>query len=188
MKCDEEHPSCRRCIAFGVSCDGYAHLAKSQSAQAVQAVQARPLLVNQRALEPKRYHQPESLTNLHSGPRFTDQLEARYFHYYCTKIAGDIAANCRSPIWNRIIPQAGETEGFIGHGVAALGALSLAEKKGRGWDGGRGMRLDTHYQYALVQYCKALKMMQEGLWGKIWGRTRTSLVRIPRKPAALLNP
>lgn len=146
-----------------------------------------PKQYSQRPLEPKQYHQPqyESLSSLYSGPRFTDQLEARYFQYYCTEIAVDIAANCRSPIWDRIIPQAGESESFIGHGIAALGAFSLSDKMSTNYSVGRermsvgapAAMSNPHYQYALIQYCKALKMMQEGLQRKIWGRTRTSLVR-----------
>ena len=192
VKCDEERPSCRRCRKYGIECNGYTTLVKFNP-QLVQHSQLRPLVTKQHSkgrLEPKQCFRTrlEPLSGLHSGPRLTDQLEGRYFKYYCNERGARVPANCRSPtIWEKIIPQAGESEEFIGHAVAALGALSVSEDLRRDAlhpiqsvaRSSSGSKPDSHYQYALTQYCKSLKMMQEGLQGRLWGRSRTTLVGSP---------
>jgi hypothetical protein len=134
---------------------------------------------------PKPYSEipsPDPPVVLHNGPRFTDQQEARYFHYYCTEIAVNIAPmNCRSSIWDQIIPQAGESETFIAHTIAALGALSLSHTMSKNsLSSSQAMsvtaKADPHYQYALKQYGKGLNLMRRGLQEKLWGRTRTALI------------
>ena len=119
---------------------------------------------------------------LHSGPRFTDQQEARYFHYYCTEIAVNIAStNCRSTIWYQIILQAGESEGFIAHNIAALCALSLSNTMSKNNPSSSqamsvAAKANPHYQYALKQYGKGLNLMRGGLRDKLWDRSRTALI------------
>jgi hypothetical protein len=99
-----------------------------------------------------------------------DDREWRYFRFYCNEIAAQITGPFRSSLWNRLVPQAGEMEPFIKHAIIALGALSVSKSHdGVGLAGFATAALERniHHQYALIQYCQALKGMREAIQAKI---------------------
>jgi len=151
VKCDERKPVCKRCVRFGVQCDGYAKPASKVKAQPTP-----------RMLVPKNLIQGNSLLvhQIHTGPNFSGEEEARYFRYYCEDVAIQLSGALETTLWDRIIPQAVESEPIIRHAVVALAALN----KSRIDAGLRGTgRSNPHHQYALVQYGKALKKIRDAL-------------------------
>jgi hypothetical protein len=79
VKCDEGKPSCRRCIKFGVECQGYPLASKSETPS--------------RAIIPKKFLQPLpwAVRPLNSGPSFDSEQELRYFRIFCNETARQIA-------------------------------------------------------------------------------------------------
>lgn len=113
-------------------------------------------------LVPKNLIQGNSLLvhQIHTGPDFSGEEEARYFRYYCEDVATQLSGALETTLWDRIIPQAVESEPIIRHAVVAVAALN----KSRIDAGLRGAgRSNPHHQYALVQYGKALKKIRDAL-------------------------
>jgi hypothetical protein len=148
VKCDETKPTCQRCAKLDVVCDGYPETRPIPTAKRIVL----------KALHPTP---PYLVTHIRTGPRFAEEEEGRYFRYYCEETAAQICGPLKSSLWERLIPQAGEIEPYIGHAIVALGALSKACKT-LGYDRGleRAAPSNPHHLYALTHYCKALKGMR----------------------------
>ncbi|KAH7418859.1 hypothetical protein BKA64DRAFT_701349 [Cadophora sp. MPI-SDFR-AT-0126] len=151
VKCDEHRPVCKRCGRFGVQCDGYPNK--------VEKVKPKPAI---RAIVPKNVV-PEPTLLVHQirrGPDFSGEDEARYFRYYCEDVAPQLSGPYETALWDRIIPQAVESEPIIRHAVIAVAALN----KSRVAAGvGKAAKSNPHHQFALLQYGKALKKIRENL-------------------------
>ncbi|KAG9228504.1 hypothetical protein BJ875DRAFT_489804 [Amylocarpus encephaloides] len=148
VKCDEAKPDCKRCAKFGVECGGY-QKDKLQRPKTRDIVPRTPtpriiLLAKQ----------------IHTGPRFADDLEARYFQHYVENIAVQIQGPIRNNIWDRLIPQAGVLQPYVRHGIVALGALTKSRQVAGLQEPDQSY---PDYQIALIQYGKALKGMRESL-------------------------
>lgn len=92
---------------------------------------------------------------------FMDEWQSRYFRYYMEEVATQIGGPNETSIWERLVPQASEAEPFIVQAIAALGALSKSQTVYAERDGPlHPVVMDSHHQYALVQYGKALNGMQ----------------------------
>jgi hypothetical protein len=103
-------------------------------------------------------------------PRFSEEAESRYFHYYCDEIALQIQGPFRTEVWDRLIPQAGEMQPFIRHAIVALGALSKAYAEDE-----HPVLSNPHHMYALKAYCKALKGIRNVLFSE-WQDGRNALI------------
>lgn len=92
---------------------------------------------------------------------FTDEFQGRYFQYYCEEIAAQIGGPNATSLWERIVPQSGEAEPFIAHAIVAIGALNKSQTTHWLRDPSQHpLTMDSHYQYALLQYGKALQGMR----------------------------
>jgi hypothetical protein len=105
-------------MRFGVKCDGYA-----------QPVVKTKVYRGVRPLAPKNIVSTNLLRvkQLHTGPDFSGEEEARYFRFYCDNVAAQLQGPIETTLWDRIIPQAVETEPIIRHAVVALAALNKSQ-------------------------------------------------------------
>lgn len=149
VKCDERKPVCKRCVRFGVQCDGYA-----------KPVVKAKVHTGPRPLVPKNIAQINSLrVQPYTGPDFSGEDEARYFRFYCENVAAQLSGPLDTSLWERIIPQAVETEPIIKHAVVAMAALNKSRM-----DAEKGVgKPNPHHQFALLQYGKALKKIRDAL-------------------------
>ena len=154
VKCDERKPKCDRCIRFGWDCEGYA--------SDIETFNPLPAKGTSRKLIPKSTPYPGlGRARICPGPIFTDEFQSRYFRYYCEELAAQLRGPNVTSLWDRIVPQSGEAEPFIVHAIVALGALSKSQTthwlRGSSQD---PLVIDSHHQYALIQYGKALRGMR----------------------------
>ncbi|KAJ8071592.1 hypothetical protein OCU04_001915 [Sclerotinia nivalis] len=149
VKCDETKPSCKRCKKTGIQCEGY----PSYVVQRFSREHTNPmdLVEFPSQLRPTIFHIP-------SGPILGSEQDSQYFRYFCETFAGDIGRLFNRPVWERLIPQASESEPFVGQALVALGAFS----KGRTTN---GIEAFLHRQHGLDQYGKALVEMRKALNG-----------------------
>jgi hypothetical protein len=116
-------------------------------------------------LVPKNIAQANLLCvqQLHTGPDFSGEDEARYFRFYCENVAAQLQGPLETTLWDRIIPQAVESEPIIRHAVVAVAALNKSRI-----DATQGVgKSNPHHQYALLQYGKALKKIRDALTGGV---------------------
>ncbi|KAK0101731.1 hypothetical protein ONS95_006886 [Cadophora gregata] len=157
VKCDEAKPWCKRCIKFGVDCDGYPapkghprtakHLRpRVQAAGSIVPSAGRTVIYS---MEPVRL--------------FEDEQEGRCFRIYCDEMAYQLKGPFKTSLWSQLIPQVSHAEPFIRHAIIALGAM---RKITHGPDNaGEGFQLSPanapDFFYALRQYEKALQGMRQ---------------------------
>jgi hypothetical protein len=99
----------------------------------------------------------------YTGPDFSGQDEARYFRFYCDNVAAQLSGPLETTLWERIIPQAVETEPIIKHAVVAVAAFNKSRM-----DAAKGVgKSNPHHQFALLQYGKALKKIRDTLTGGV---------------------
>ncbi|KAF7900591.1 uncharacterized protein EAF01_007893 [Botrytis porri] len=147
VKCDETKPSCKRCKKTGIQCEGYpSHVVQRSSRESTN----RASIVE----SPPQSRSP--MVNIHIGPILENEQDSRYFQYFRETSAGDIARLFNRSVWERLIPQASESEPFVSQALIALGAFS----KGRT---SNGIEAFLHRQYGLDQYGKALVGMRQAL-------------------------
>jgi hypothetical protein len=109
------------------------------------------------------------------GPEL-DEMEGRYLQFFCEEISSEITGPFKTSVWNRLIPQAGEAYPLIRHSILALSALSKARAETKGnRSQARSLLAKSHYEFAIKQYCKALKELR-GKLGRINGDVRTVLI------------
>ncbi|KFZ04569.1 hypothetical protein V502_10051, partial [Pseudogymnoascus sp. VKM F-4520 (FW-2644)] len=102
---------------------------------------------------------------LSPSSQFADERESYYFHHYCNETATQITGPFSSSLWIRLVPQISETTPFIKHAILALGALSKSRidifQQHGVYDSRNVSLLNSHHQYALLQYSKTLKGIRE---------------------------
>jgi hypothetical protein len=150
VKCDETKPYCKRCIRFGVDCDGYPLIYRRSENSTSRTILPKDQNLNHEVLE------FPSIQKIYSGPLFEDKQEGRCFRFFCEEAASQIAGPAQSPLWHRIIPEACEAEPFVRHAVVAIAALSKINTN----SGGQANTRALDYEYALKQYSKALRGMR----------------------------
>jgi Fungal Zn(2)-Cys(6) binuclear cluster domain len=163
VKCDETHPACKRCQKLHVCCSYPVAIEKPKQGTTHRSVNLHTLIPKANLCRPAF---SLSKSEVRAGPRFTDEMEARYFLYYCEEVSIQIGGPFQSQLWDQLIPQAGEEVPFIGRAVIALGALSLSQsltsKSPRA-----SMRdlqeKEKHRRYALTQYVRALQGMRKSI-------------------------
>ncbi|CCD52888.1 similar to transcription factor Cys6 [Botrytis cinerea T4] len=147
VKCDETKPSCKRCKKTGIQCEGY----PSRVIQRPSREYTNRMSIVE---SPPRSQSP--IVNIHIGPILENEQDSRYFQYFRETSASDIARLFNRTVWERLIPQASESEPFVSQALVALGAFS----KGRT---SSGIEAFLHRQYGLDQYGKALVGMRQAL-------------------------
>jgi hypothetical protein len=118
VKCDEERPSCKRCIKFGTHCDGYAN----QDYKFVTTIKPRPL----RAAGLSLYAPSVGLP--------LNEQEMKYFQDFIQDSSLGHQGRCfvsqhqllfsDSFFWNGIVLQESHATACARHAVVALGALA----------------------------------------------------------------
>ncbi|KFZ18576.1 hypothetical protein V501_01141 [Pseudogymnoascus sp. VKM F-4519 (FW-2642)] len=102
---------------------------------------------------------------LSPSSQFADERESYYFHHYCNETATQITGPFSNSLWIRLVPQISETTPFIKHAILALGALSKSRidifQQHGVYDSRNVSLLNSHHQYALLQYSKTLKGIRE---------------------------
>ncbi|KAH8669593.1 hypothetical protein BGZ60DRAFT_528070 [Tricladium varicosporioides] len=160
VKCDEAKPACKRCTKFGVLCEGYPKAVKEPISTVTRKLiprSQRPIPISQVAVD--SFLRQPSTTSIREDPEF------RYFQYYVNEVAAQIQGPFKTQVWDRFIPQAAELQPFVRNGIVAIAALSRSRKL-VGWSKGPPLS-DPEHQFALGQYCKALKGMRESITDSI---------------------
>jgi hypothetical protein len=152
-------------MRFGVKCDGYAQpVVKTKVYRGVRPLAPKDI-VSTNLLRVKQ---------LHTGPDFSGEEEARYFRFYCENVAAQLQGPLETTLWDRIIPQAVETEPIIRHAVVALAALNKSRI-----EAAQGVKKSSpHHRYALTQYGKALKQIRDNLTDGVQNPRRTLMASL----------
>lgn len=156
VKCDEQKPSCRRCIKFGINCDGYP---PTKGTKGPRQPRRKPTLL------PKFHYiilsRPPSLS------RFASDEELRYFEVFSSNTAYEILPNVEMGKLRIMFLQASESKDFIRHAIVALGALDMTSQASSPQGHTRCPARDNqsriaiyHYQYAVKEYAQAIKCAQ----------------------------
>ncbi|KAF8852356.1 hypothetical protein BDZ45DRAFT_600033, partial [Acephala macrosclerotiorum] len=121
VKCDEERPSCMRCIKTKFTCGGYVEPQqdKKNSLGRRSPKPKTPLPTQATAISP-RSMAPSSI--------FLGETETenRYFRYFQQMATIGLDGTCGWYLWNRLIPRHIHQEPFVRHAIIAVGALSKA--------------------------------------------------------------
>ncbi|MCJ1478076.1 hypothetical protein MMC13_006751 [Lambiella insularis] len=161
VKCDEQKPSCVKCIRTGRVCDGYsrfftAHSDWEQKRQVIPYVKITPL------------------QNLDVRLPGSDK-ERRSFDFFRVQTLAELEISLHTPTWNRLILQLSHNNPIVRHAAVALGAI--------------GERFFIHdvstphnqeanacHDYGLLHYQKALGSLREHICRK--GEDTISLILI----------
>ncbi|KAK6613750.1 C6 zinc finger protein [Botrytis cinerea] len=167
IKCDEKLPGCSRCFKFGILCSGYPKQPEKIKPNSRQIVPILPKGAISGIAQ-------GSIIELYLGPRFTEELDSRYFKHFCENVAAGLAGPLQTSVWSEIIPQVCEIEPYIAHGLVALGAFSKYSKEMT--RGGESSDTKKHFEYALREYGKSLRGMQKAIDGNVSRSPRTALI------------
>ena len=150
VKCDEEKPTCRRCKSFGRVCDGY-EIKKIKTPD--------PLPTRNRSLLPIKSAPVNPPSLIPVAIAFEDETQGQYFRFFYEVTSAGLSGGIDNPAWDQTMLQACCDEPCILQCVVALGALDRASKSK---DSESLQQIsDSHHQYALQQYGKALNGMQD---------------------------
>lgn len=169
VKCDEGKPFCARCFKFGADCEGY-EVAPPKRIMTRGSFQE---------LLPRLGHYQKSIKPLLEKPPFSalfeDNREYSYFLYFQEEIALDISGSFDENLWNQVILQASWTEPSLCRVVASMGALNKATRLRA--VASSTEKAESHQQYALWQYGRALKSIQALISGnRCKDTTRVALI------------
>lgn len=154
LKCDEQKPSCQRCLRWGLGkCGGYTDATSNRS--------NRP---NYQFLQPKLPHE------FQTGVHFQNEEDHRYFQYFRHEVAPYLQGPTKNSFWEYLLVQACADEPFVLDSVIAIGALARAMSVCRD----SPLRLQsqkviaftshdqytTTYEYSLRRYNTAIQLMR----------------------------
>lgn len=129
VRCDQQKPSCNRCVSTGRKCDGYAQPATkspsppgSSSSPSPSAPESRQLQIRPRRLSPASSAitsaTPTRILLPHKDP---DELQV--YSYFLQVAAPSISGVFGSEFWLREVPQFCLSDPAIWHAVTALGTV-----------------------------------------------------------------
>jgi len=128
VKCDEAKPECLRCLSFWGKCEGYNTL---EEVKHVLPHKPHTLLPKSSPLRRKEAKIPITKARVivrqpDVGPEFETSEDRHLFKLFlhCTSVS--LSGAFDSPIFSRILPQHAATLPFLRYGIAALGALTVA--------------------------------------------------------------
>jgi hypothetical protein len=155
VKCDETKPICLRCHRLELECHyNRPKLPKRNPVPikpADSTARTHPVpLVSAPTTVP--IYQRRPIPHQQRSYLFADNQEYSYFRLFHERTSRTLSV-FKSSLWNRVILQACESEPSIRHAVIALGALDLTNSTTN----------HKHHEFALRQYSKAIKHMQESL-------------------------
>lgn len=141
-------------------CQGYPKAVKAPASTVTRKLipsSQRPIPILQAAVD--SFLRQPSTSPIREDPEF------RYFQYYVNEVAAQIQGPFKTQVWDRFIPQAAELQPFVRNGIVAIAAL-IRSRKLVGWSKDP-LLPDQEHQFALGQYCKALKGMRESITDSI---------------------
>ncbi|KAH8654956.1 hypothetical protein BGZ60DRAFT_532587 [Tricladium varicosporioides] len=157
VKCDEARPCCNRCLKFGVICDGYDPSFRPGK-EKKQAVIIRELIPR------KIVASPSIATNIAYSTCFQDNQEYRYFLHFQEETSRDFSGPFTDKLWSQVLLRASQGEPALCRLVSSIGALTKAAAVREA--GANPLESTTHQQYALWQYGRAIKGVQQMISSK----------------------
>lgn len=147
LKCGEEKPGCLRCAKSGWKCDGYEHLSSKSSTLA-------------RTPSPRSYlYTPSSLD--------LNEAERRYFQSYIdfSPPCLDSGETSQFAVTKQTLLQESHGNPCVRHVIVAIGALEKSFHTKSRWGHLRNLSAsqDTHHEFALFQYEKALRGLRTSI-------------------------
>lgn len=143
IKCDEEKPSCAKCVSTGRTCDGYNKEAVVRCRRTIEAISKNT----------PDFLSPKSLTPL-------NDIEQKSLCFFRTRTAVIFAGYSDSGFWDRVILQVSHTEPAVRHAVIALGSLhEYFDSQGT------AIAYDLKHEslhFSLQQYTKAIASLNQG--------------------------
>lgn len=107
-------------------------------------------------MKPYIVRQPSVSLGLH------DAIEHNYFDFFCNNTALDLSGYFDTDIWNRLVLQICSEEPFARQAVVAIGALTKSTDVVADIVNPETLEAArSHYEYALQQYGKAVRLMQD---------------------------
>lgn len=126
-----------------------------------------------------------SLTTYKPGGFTFDTQEGQYFQLFRTHAASELSGFFDSEFWSRSILQQSHSEASIRHAVVALGALYKTLEETTLSTSGSPSESDyinhtapAHYEFALQQYGKAIRLLQKVISTRGAGSFQTTLMSI----------
>lgn len=148
VKCDETKPDCLRCVSTGRKCDGYLPVER--------AVDNSVLTTSASSSSGIRLACNPSIEIL------GDEKERRYFHFFCSRTAPQLAGFFDSNFWCRLLLQTTLCEPAVRHAVIALASTherfevdgSVLSRNDETFDGEFALR---HYNQAINHLIKPIR-------------------------------
>ncbi|KIW77026.1 hypothetical protein Z517_09472 [Fonsecaea pedrosoi CBS 271.37] len=143
VKCDENKPSCHKCVHTGRVCDGYASLFRFCSSKSTK---------NARGDDGIKSSVSESITE-HTGMEISPHDIDLLNRYFSTKTMFDVKLDCDEEA--KQVLQASLTDPSIRHAVSSLRALREDRETTGDVPASAAQQTPSH-DYGLQQYCMAL--------------------------------
>ncbi|KAH6665561.1 hypothetical protein B0J14DRAFT_233901 [Halenospora varia] len=157
VKCDEARPFCNRCLKFGVVCDGYDPSFRPRKEK------KKPMAI--RELLPRtKVALPPLSANIAYSTCFQDNQEYRYFLHFQEESSHDFSGAFTDKLWNQVLLRASQGEPALCRLVSSIGALTKAASVREA--GVNPSEEIAHQQYALWQYGRAIKGVQQMITSK----------------------
>lgn len=147
VKCDEEKPSCRRCIGSGRVCNGYGIWGGGTSPSQPTSKQQYILQVY-RSQALQFYQDPAPFPGV---PR----KEQLYFEYFCKAPTLKLAGIFESDFWGSLVVQASTRESAVRHATIALASAHRSHLTR--CEGGNLRDVISDDSFALLQYNRAIE-------------------------------
>ncbi|KAJ4211070.1 hypothetical protein NW759_012825 [Fusarium solani] len=145
VRCDEQKPSCNRCLSTGRKCDGYT----DNSTELPSAPTSTHLSFSETQIPRRNATIPMSLGL--PLPRRNDQ-ELRSYRFFLDVTASEFAGVFDADFWLTDIPRTCHSDPAIWHAVVSLGAAHQGYLASRG-----SARADPTSPFAVFQYNQAVK-------------------------------
>ncbi|KAF4629527.1 hypothetical protein G7Y89_g8610 [Cudoniella acicularis] len=172
VKCDEGRPACNRCLKFRVVCDGYDPSFRPPK---------KPERLGIRAILPRgKAILPLNLTTFSFRTCFENNQEYQYLIHFQEETAFELSGPFDARLWNHVILQACQSEPSLCRLISALGALNKSSMLRA--TNSLLSEVERHQQYALWQYGRALKGIQQ----MISQRTANNSIRLALIAALLI--
>ncbi|KAK2037585.1 C6 zinc finger domain-containing protein [Colletotrichum somersetense] len=162
IKCDEAKPYCMNCLKTRGLCDGYAVKPRKNRSKAALGEVER--------LNPESPCRPGSPRGLIREPNvntldFATDLQSVYFSDWNELLNNSLggASFSRTKLWTTTIPQLSRQNPALRHAAISIGAISRALSQSsyvvaRNFHNIANLLRSSHYQNAVVHYCKALRL------------------------------
>ncbi|KAM3075329.1 hypothetical protein ACMFMF_006004 [Clarireedia jacksonii] len=92
---------------------------------------------------------------------FRNEQDTRYFRIFCEETVLELAGGSEKKLWNTIVLQACCNDDSIRHAATAIAALSKAMKASQIVLQNAANEVELHHRYALKQYGKSLRYLQD---------------------------